>query len=44
MNWREKMVIRILMLVAEFMADGEWKKEVHALALHLNVSIPEVKA
>ena len=41
MNWRDKTVIRILMVIAGFMARDEWKKDVNNLAAHLNVHIPD---
>jgi hypothetical protein len=40
MTWRDKTVIRILMLVATLIAREEWKKEVSGLAAHLTF-IPE---
>lgn len=41
MNWRDKTVIRILMVVAKLIARAEWQKEVENLAIHLSVNIPD---
>jgi hypothetical protein len=37
MNWTDKVVIRILMTVAKFLAKDEWKKDIQELATHLSV-------
>ncbi len=42
-SWREKMVLRILMTVAELLSPAEWSQEVHNLACHLSVWMPESK-
>ena len=41
MTWREKMTIRILMLVASLLAPREWSGDVKSFATHLSVHIPE---
>lgn len=43
MTWKEKMVVRILMLVAQLLSPESWAKEVSSLATHLSVHIPEPK-
>lgn len=37
MNWIDKSVIRILLLVAKLIARDEWKKDVETLANHFSV-------
>lgn len=44
MNWREKTVIKILMLVASLLTPEEWSKEVKNLATHLSVHLPDAGA
>jgi len=34
-TWKRKTVIRILLMVAEFLADEEWREEIHNLANHI---------
>lgn len=41
MNWREKTVIRILMVVAELLCTPEWHERVKSLAVHLSVHLPD---
>jgi hypothetical protein len=41
MTWKQKTVIRILLIVAEMLADAEWRKEVRTLATHISVNAPE---
>lgn len=43
MSWKEKMTIRILMLVATLLAPTEWSGEVKSMATHLSVHIPDPK-
>lgn len=44
MSWREKTVIRILLIIARmFVADGATGEELKHLASHINVWTPEVK-
>ena len=38
MTFKEKTVIRILLLVAKFIAPAEWQKEVESLATHISRS------
>ena len=42
MTWKEKTVIRILLLVAKMLAADEWKAEIKELATHISVNAPEV--
>lgn len=37
MNWTDKTVIRILLLIAKFMASDPWKKDIEQLANHISV-------
>jgi hypothetical protein len=37
MNWTDKTVIRILLIVAKFMAQEPWKKDIEQLAAHISV-------
>jgi len=41
MSFKEKTVIRILLLVAKFIAPAEWQKEVESLATHISVNARE---
>ena len=41
MSWKDKTVIRILLLVASFISRDEWKKEINSLASHISVNMPE---
>jgi hypothetical protein len=41
MTWKEKLVIRILMTVAQLLAPEGWANEVKNLAAHLSVHLPE---
>lgn len=41
MNWKEKTVIRILLLVARLIAPAEWQKDVEQLATHISVNAKE---
>ena len=41
MTFKEKTVIRILLLVAKFIAPAEWQKEVESLATHISVNARE---
>jgi len=43
MNWKEKVVVRILMLLAVLLAPDGWAKEVGNLANHLNSIRPDEK-
>lgn len=42
MNWKEKTVVRILLLVARFIAPAEWQKDVESLATHISVNAKEI--
>ena len=35
MTWKKKTVIRILLLVAQMLADGDWREEIEHLANHI---------
>jgi hypothetical protein len=37
MNWTDKTVIRILLMVAKFIARDDWKKDVEQLSAHISV-------
>lgn len=41
MTWKEKTVIRILLLVAKFLSPSEWAKDVESLATHISVNAKE---
>jgi hypothetical protein len=41
-SWSDKTVIRILLLVAKFIASEGWRKEIDALASHISVHAKEV--
>lgn len=41
MNWKDRLVIRILMTVAQLLASSEWRKEVDSLAAHIHCSVPK---
>lgn len=44
LSWTSKVVIRMLLLVAEFMClDPEWRKEVRHLANHIAMGPPSGK-
>lgn len=44
MTKREKLVIRILLVIAQLIAPTEWSKEVKTLSDHLSVNMPEETA
>lgn len=44
MTWREKTVIRILMLVAKMVSAEAWHKDIEQLAAHISVWAPEPKS
>lgn len=44
MSWREKTVIRILLMVGKFMADEAWKRDIESLSNHISCWTPEKKA
>jgi hypothetical protein len=37
MNWTDKSVIKVLLLVAKLIAREEWKKDIEQLSTHLSV-------
>lgn len=41
MSWKDRTVLRILMLVASFLSRDEWKKEVDSLAQQINLYAPK---
>lgn len=41
MNWKEKTVVRILLMVAGWIAPSEWKKEIEQLGNHISVNSPK---
>ncbi len=41
MDWKEKTVIRILLVIAQWIAPSEWKKDVETLATHISVNAPK---
>ena len=43
MNWKEKAVIRILMVVAKLLSPIEWATEINSLSAHLSVNLPDKK-
>jgi hypothetical protein len=42
MSWSDKTVIRILLLVAKFLASDGWRKDIDALAVHISVHAKEI--
>ena len=44
MNWQNRMVLRILVTVAQLLASDEWKKEVDSLAAHMHCNIPKLES
>lgn len=43
MTWREKTIIRILLLIARMFADDKLATEIQHLSSHINVWVPEIK-
>ncbi len=43
MTTKERIVVRVLLLVAVLLAPGEWSKEIQNLANHINQERFEVK-
>ena len=43
MSAKDKIVIRVLLLVAKFVAQEEWKKEIDQLASHISYASLEAK-
>ena len=43
MSWKEKTVIRILLLVARLIAPAEWQKDVEQLSTHISVWAKEAE-
>lgn len=41
MSWKDKMVVRILMIVAQMLVTAPHKYEISSLATHLSVHIKE---
>lgn len=37
MSWKEKTVLRILLLIATHLSEGDLKKEVSSLASHISI-------
>lgn len=44
MTWKEQIVIRILLLVARYLSDGELKDNIKTLDTHIRVHAPTVSA
>lgn len=42
MTWKQKTVIRILLIVASMLCDPEWKAEIEKLSTHIGVNAKEV--
>lgn len=41
MNWKDRAVLRILLLIAAFLANEEWRKQVEQLATQINLYAPK---
>ena len=43
MTWREKCVVRILLLVAKMVDEGPWRDDIQNLANHISTWAPKDK-
>lgn len=43
MTWKDKTVIRILLIVAKMVSEPEWRREIEALSNHIGALILEAK-
>lgn len=43
MSWRDRTVIRILLLIAVFVSEESWRKELQGMANHINLYTPKIE-